>query len=149
MDLYEAKVKMSRKFTEMVIEGNSIYIQCVIRNNSGTRNRRQFLLTIYHAIAPHLDFVRRSTIHHYHLDSPDIFNRDEFAQLSTRQGISIAEDGQGQLGYFIRGVRTKLGMTQKEFAKDLGIATTYLSSIEKGKRTPSQKIVRKIYEYKL
>ena len=78
---------------------------------------------------------------------PEIFGKDEFSTLSTRQGIDVVNDT-AQIGYFIRGIRTKLGKTQKEFAHELSITSTYLSKIEKGYRTASPKIMRRIYKMK-
>jgi DNA-binding XRE family transcriptional regulator len=147
MDNFETTIKKKHYFTELAVSGSGFAFECRVSNGLSTRNRRQLLLTIYNAISPHLDFISRSTIHHEHHDPVDIYGRDEFAMLSTRQGIHITDD-QTKLGYFIRGIRTKLGKTQKEFSVELGISSNYLSLIEKGNRTPSSKIVRKIQNLK-
>lgn len=45
------------------------------------------------------------------------------------------------LGEHIREVRQTQGLTQKEFAESLGIAQGYLSSIERGRQTPSDTLI--------
>ena len=114
MDDYKISIKRLRRVSELEIQGDELSFRCLISNAYSTRNRRQFLLTIYNAVMPHLEFVKRSTIHHDHHMPPLIYSHDEFSKLSTRQGINI-EDGKGELGYFIRGIRTKLGESETQF----------------------------------
>lgn len=103
-------------------------------------------MRIYNAILPHLESVEKSWIHHdHHLHKIDIFNHDELVELSLRQGLAVT-DSSKELGYFIRGIRTKLSKTQEEFAKELGISSNYLSLLERAKRTPSRKLIQKISE---
>lgn len=144
---YKIKIKNEKKWSELNIQGTYIHFKCVIGSPYNTRNRRQFLLTIYQAITPHLDLIKRSSIHHSTQHSPDIFGKDEFATLSIKQGIDVIND-EAMIGYFIRGIRTKLGKTQEEFARELAISTSYLSKMEKGHRMASPKIMRKFYEIK-
>ena len=47
-------------------------------------------------------------------------------------------------GAHIRGVRQQLGLSQEEVAHRAGIHVTYLSGIERGKRNPSLKNLRRI-----
>lgn len=144
---FDITLEKNRKHSTLKIAGNQIYFQCVVNSAYSTRNRRQLLMTIYQAVLPHLEFVARSSIHHSHHPFPEVYNSDEFAVLSTKQGIHVTND-RSRLGYFIRGIRTKIGMTQVQFADDLSITPSYLSKIEKGHRTPSPKMLLKIYKMK-
>ena len=46
----------------------------------------------------------------------------------------------------IRNFRIKSNLTQYELAEKLGISQTYLSSMEKGKRTPPLEVVLSLFE---
>jgi DNA-binding transcriptional regulator YiaG len=144
---YKIKIKNEKKWSELNIQSTYIHFQCVIGSPYNTRNRRQFLLTIYQAIMPHLDLIKRSSIHHSTQHSPEIFGKDEFATLSIKQGIDVVND-ETKIGYFIRGIRTKLGKTQVDFARELSVSVSYLSKMERGRRMASPRIMRKIYEMK-
>ena len=61
MDNYKLSIERAHRRTTLAIEGNQIFFRCTIGNAYRSRNRRQFLLTIYRAILPHLDFIKRST----------------------------------------------------------------------------------------
>jgi transcriptional regulator with XRE-family HTH domain len=47
-------------------------------------------------------------------------------------------------GAHIRSVRHKLGLSQEEVAHRAGIHVTYLSGIERGRRNPSLKNIRRV-----
>lgn len=44
----------------------------------------------------------------------------------------------------VRSLRMKLGLSQEDFAAKCGIDRTYISGIERGRRNPSLRNVRKI-----
>ena len=46
----------------------------------------------------------------------------------------------------IKKIRTKEGLTQKEFAEKLGIERSQISNLESGTRPPSIKVIKKIKE---
>lgn len=48
--------------------------------------------------------------------------------------------------YTIQELRTKKGLTQKEVAEKAGITKDYISLIERGERTPSDKTKNKLAE---
>lgn len=48
--------------------------------------------------------------------------------------------------YTIQELRTKKGLTQKEVAEKAGITKDYISLIERGERTPSDKTKHKLAE---
>ncbi len=50
-------------------------------------------------------------------------------------------------GHRIKLLRTAMGVQQDELANKLGISRSYLSQIEKGKKEPSLKILKRIAEY--
>ncbi len=50
------------------------------------------------------------------------------------------------IGYSIQVVRSKLGMSQKAFAKKAGISQGFLSLVEKGGREPSFQMISRIAE---
>lgn len=132
--------------SELNLRTDLISIRCFVSNQFSTRNRRQLLLTLFRAVKPHLKLIDRSFIHHFHHPFPDLFNKDKFTELSTRQGIHIDSD-QAALGYFIRGIRTKMGMSQRLFASKLEISPDHLSLIERGRRSPGRKLLQKIGSY--
>lgn len=47
-------------------------------------------------------------------------------------------------GAHIRSLRLSLGLSQEEVADRAGVHVTYLSGIERGKRNPSLKNIRKV-----
>lgn len=47
-------------------------------------------------------------------------------------------------GQDIKDLRTKYGLTQQEFATELGVSTRWLSDIEKNSRTPDKLYLRAI-----
>ena len=47
-------------------------------------------------------------------------------------------------GAHIRSLRLSLGLSQEEVAHRAGVHVTYLSGIERGKRNPSLKNIRKV-----
>ncbi len=47
-------------------------------------------------------------------------------------------------GAHLRALRQKLGLTQEEVAHQAGIHVTYLSGIERGRRNPSLRNLRRI-----
>lgn len=143
---YHLKARHPKDCSIMDVVAEPVSIRVFISNRFGTRNRRQLLLTLYRAVEPHLEFMMRSTIHHAHQEPPEIFRKDEFVELSLKQGIHVVDE-KSQLGYFIRGIRTKIALTQKAFAKELGIDSSYLSRIERGKCAASSQLIRRIYEY--
>ena len=50
-----------------------------------------------------------------------------------------------RFGIFIRELRIKNGLGQRELAKKIGIAASYLNDIEKEKRTaPKQIVIKKL-----
>jgi transcriptional regulator with XRE-family HTH domain len=57
-------------------------------------------------------------------------------EIKARDALSMRTPEQTR-GYLIRILRTKIGQTQKEFAKYLGISQAQLSRIEHGLRPPT------------
>jgi len=49
-----------------------------------------------------------------------------------------------EIGSKIKGLRIKLKMTQKDFAKACNISTSYLSELERGLKRPTFDIIHKI-----
>jgi DNA-binding XRE family transcriptional regulator len=144
---YREQFNVLTRSTELSVIGNhGVVLKCYISNRYSARNRRQFLLSVYSRVLPLFEFVDESTIHHsHHID--DFTTFDKVRIQSTKQAILI-EGEQGKLGYLIRGIRSKLNMTQKDFSKELGITRTYLSKIEKGHVLPSRKILKKLEQMK-
>lgn len=143
---YRIENNIHGRSTEMSIFGTDILIKVYISNDFHARNRRHFLLSLYHKILPFLDFAHESKIHHnHHID--DYTGIEKIERLSLKQGVCIKKE-KHKIGYLIRGIRTRLGKTQVEFAKFLNIEPTYLSKIEKGHRIASRKIVKKMAEMK-
>jgi len=48
------------------------------------------------------------------------------------------------IGERIRFLRKSMGLTQKEFAKKIGITQGYLTEVESGKKQPSEKVLKLI-----
>lgn len=143
---FRTEFKVEGHSTELCINGSGFALRCYIANDLSARNRRQFLLSMYLRLAPLFELIEYSRIHHFHHIN-DFTGRENANILSDKQAINI-DTSIGKQAYLIRGIRTKSGKTQLEFAKELGIEPTYLSKIEKGKKIPSRKLLLKIFEMK-
>lgn len=55
--------------------------------------------------------------------------------------MPLSKDREDSLGHRIREVRRARGLTQKEFADSLGIVQGFLSSVERGRKTPSDTLL--------
>jgi len=51
-----------------------------------------------------------------------------------------------ELGRRLKAIQEELGLKQKEFAAGLGITPSYLSEIEKDKKKPGYKLLKRLYE---
>lgn len=49
-----------------------------------------------------------------------------------------------KFGDRVRSLRTKQGLSQEDFAANCGLDRTYISGIERGRRNPSLRNIRKI-----
>jgi transcriptional regulator with XRE-family HTH domain len=142
---YDVKIHHDEKTSQMHISAHWFKITVNIKNRFSVRNRRQFLLSINAALLPKLDFLHFSYIHHLEHIPPNVFLEKFPDQLSNKQAIYL-DDDQAKLRYWIRGCRTRAGLTQIKFAKLLGISNGHLSKIEKGQKPISRVLANKIME---
>ena len=74
-------------------------------------------------------------------------NMSVMAQNGRGKFPSISElNRDKRFGYMMRQERMALGLTQTELGKLLGISTSYVSSIERGKRGASGAILKKMHD---
>ena len=103
------------------------------------KNRRAVLLMLYRAVKER--FRELTLCQMYHSDEP--LN----TTLSTMLRGIVGNDALGrrnasqEFGYLIRILRTKAGLSQKEFAKTCGLSQAYVSLIEHGKKSPSPRLI--------
>jgi len=142
---YEVKIHNNERSSHLRINARWFNVTVTIQNRFSVRNRRQFLLAINSALLSKLDFLHESYIHHEEHVPSQTF-ADSFPKLlSTKQSIHLKDD-QAKLRYWIRGIRTRAGMTQIEFSKLLGITNHHLSKVEKGLKPISRILAEKVVE---
>lgn len=116
--------------TRLEIQHPVFLIDIRIRARSTTRRRRALALVIYRQITRILKMTTDGFIRHS--DCGSLGFTEEDRGLSLAQAPDIGSKP-GILGYQMRMVRLKLGLTQKSFATLIGINRHHLSKLEKGK----------------
>ena len=83
-----------------------------------------------------------------HLVLYDLYHSDEsiearinrlFRGVKDTDALGRSSD-HDDLGYMIRILRTKMGLTQEEFAKRVNVHQSYISKIEHAKKIPTEKM---------
>jgi DNA-binding XRE family transcriptional regulator len=101
------------------------------------KKRRAILLMLYRTIK---EQVRELTLCELHHDDDPLGTTLSMVWRGLKGADALSRDTPRQnLGYLIRIVRTKIGLTQSEFAKLAGVTQTYVSKIEHGERLPTEK----------
>jgi DNA-binding transcriptional regulator YiaG len=110
-----------------------------VRVPLNSRGRRAFLLSFFRHLKPWFQWIGYDFIVH---NDSDILHqaRDFDRPLSLAQAQDISSK-LGRFGFEIRIARLKIGQTQKEFARTLGISRSYLSDIENGRKHPSERLL--------
>lgn len=96
--------------------------------------RRTLLLLIFRHFKKFFRNINHAYFEH-HDGNPYSWVAAEKRGVSLRQALSI-HDIRGQLGFYIRMQRLKLGLSQKKLAQAIGVSRPHLSELEHGKHTP-------------
>ena len=68
------------------------------------------------------------------------------AQNDMEDHVGESERCDKRFGYMMRRERIAMGLTQAELGELLGISTSYVSSIERGKRGASSNVLKKMHD---
>ncbi|MBR5349347.1 MAG: helix-turn-helix transcriptional regulator [Lachnospiraceae bacterium] len=68
------------------------------------------------------------------------------AQMESADHVGETERRDKRFGYMMRRERMTMGLTQSELGELLGISTSYVSSIERGKRGASGTVLKKMHD---
>ncbi|HLR40099.1 MAG TPA: helix-turn-helix transcriptional regulator [Virgibacillus sp.] len=84
------------------------------------------------------------------IDPPEII-KEQYRTISKKGHVRPTSKKsvrkQTQLGLQLRSYRQKLGLTLVQTAEELDVSTAYISSIERGKRIPSEKVYYRIMNW--
>jgi transcriptional regulator with XRE-family HTH domain len=113
-------------------------------SDSPKRHRRLGLLSIFRAIRPIFEELRENSARVWHWDGHRYAFLDLLRRRTSFYQVPELKSDDQKLGYRIRLVRLDFGLSQREFAKRVGISTTYVSEIERGRHVPKRATIERI-----
>ncbi len=132
--------------TTLYLIGDEADVQIRLLSKTSKKERRAFVRSFLIHMRPWIRYFTQAAVTH---SGRGIITEKSFERkkIVIDQSRSVASPS-GAIGYEIRIARLKLGLSQTEVAKHLGISRSHLSDLERGKYSPN-KNTRKIIEQML